>query len=117
MLVADSTPLTIGKSGSASNSHHRPRPHLFFNFPLGITVVVGGMGRLDSLDGFGGGLVSFLGFFTILLLRWSPLAMGCSVSGNRCRRMYPRGARWRHAAAQLMISPMPTFTRSFNWRM
>ncbi len=43
--------------------------HLFFNFPLGITVVTGGVGRSDVLDGLGGGLVSFLGFFAILLLR------------------------------------------------
>jgi len=42
---------------------------LFFNFPFGITVVTGGVGRSDVLDGLGGGLVSFLGFFAILLLR------------------------------------------------
>ncbi len=46
-----------------------PSAHLFFNFPFGITVVTGGVGRSDVVEGLGGGLVSFLGFFTILLLR------------------------------------------------
>ena len=48
----------------------RPEPrHLFFSLPLGSTVVTGGMGRSELVSL--GGEVSFLGFFTILLLRWS----------------------------------------------
>lgn len=49
---------------------------LFLSLPLGITVVVGAIGRseLCSL----GGEVSFLGFFAIFWLRWSPLAMRSS---------------------------------------
>lgn len=43
--------------------------HGFFIFPLGSTAVVGGVGRVDTLDDSLGGLVSFFGFFTILLLR------------------------------------------------
>ncbi|MGY8905627.1 MAG: hypothetical protein ACKVIH_13895, partial [Burkholderiales bacterium] len=47
--------------------------YLFFSFPRGTTVVVGCVGRSEvpSL----GGEVSFLGFFAILLLFWSPFAM------------------------------------------
>jgi len=49
--------------------------YLFLSLPLGMTVVIGGMGRSDALCSLGGE-VSFLGFFAILLLRCSPLAMG-----------------------------------------
>jgi len=42
--------------------------YLFFSFPLGNTVVIGGVGRSDAPDSFGAE-VSFFGFFTILLLR------------------------------------------------
>ena len=48
--------------------------YLFFSLPLGMTVVTGGMGRSDALCSLGGE-VSFLGFFAILLLRCSPLAI------------------------------------------
>jgi len=46
--------------------------HLFFSLPLGMTKVVGGIMRSDpaaGLEGALGALVSFLGFFVILLLR------------------------------------------------
>lgn len=56
-----------------------PRHHLFFNLPFGATVVTGATGRVDTLDDSLGGLVSFLGFFTILLLRCSPFGMTCSL--------------------------------------
>jgi hypothetical protein len=72
---------------------------LFFSLPLGITAVVGAMGRVEVLDGSGGKLVSFLGFFAILLLFCSPLAMvGSSLNegnvpgGVRPLRVVPRGA-------------------------
>ena len=58
--------------------------YLFFNFPLGITVVVGGMGRVEVPDESRGGLLSFLGFLIILLLRCSPLAMMCFSLKGRC---------------------------------
>jgi hypothetical protein len=49
--------------------------YLFFSLPLGKTEVVGGVGRVETeLESFGA-VESFLGFFTILLLRCSPLAM------------------------------------------
>lgn len=41
-----------------------------------MTAVVGGVGRSETL--VLGGEVSFLGFFAILLLRWSPFAMEVS---------------------------------------
>lgn len=48
---------------------------LCFSLPFGRTVVVGGMGRSEvPLPSFGGEW-SFFGFFDILLLRCSPLAM------------------------------------------
>jgi hypothetical protein len=50
-------------------------PYLFFNLPLGSTEVVGATGRLEVPLVSGGKLASFLGFLTILLLFWSPLAM------------------------------------------
>jgi hypothetical protein len=53
-------------------------PYLFFNFPFGSTDVIGATGRLEVPAVSGGRLVSFLGFFAILLLFWSPLAMVCS---------------------------------------
>lgn len=56
------------------------RHYLFFNFPFGITAVVGAMGRVEVLDDSFGGLLSFLGFFVILLLRCTPLGMVCSSS-------------------------------------
>lgn len=43
--------------------------YLFFILPLGSTAVVGGVGRVEAVDNSFGGLVSFLGFFVILLLR------------------------------------------------
>jgi pimeloyl-ACP methyl ester carboxylesterase len=46
-----------------------------------MTAVTGGVGRSDG-TGLGG-TVSFFGFFTILLLRWSPFAMKASVSIER----------------------------------
>ncbi|MCM2478158.1 hypothetical protein [Serpentinimonas maccroryi] len=54
---------------------------MFFSFPLGTTAVIGATGRPEVLGVVGvslGGLVSFWGFFTILLLRCSPLGMGVS---------------------------------------
>jgi hypothetical protein len=47
----------------------RAAAHLFFSLPLGMTVVVGGIGRVEVLDDSCGGLVFFFGFFAILLLR------------------------------------------------
>ena len=52
-----------------------PRAYLFFNLPFGSTEVTGAMGLVDGLEASCGRLVSFLGFFAILLLRCSPLAM------------------------------------------
>jgi hypothetical protein len=52
--------------------------YLFFSLPFGMTVVVGATGRVDEPDTSLGGLVSFFGFFTILLLRCSPLGMSSS---------------------------------------
>ena len=49
--------------------------YLFFSLPLGMTVVIGGIGRSEPLPSRGSE-VSFLGFFAILLLRCSPFAMG-----------------------------------------
>ncbi|MCA6215948.1 hypothetical protein KGA65_05240 [Ideonella sp. B7] len=57
--------------------------YLFFNLPLGKTEVVGGMGRVELEGDSFGGLVSFLGFFTILLPRCSPLGMTHSLSNVR----------------------------------
>lgn len=51
---------------------------LFFSLPLGATEVIGAMGRVDVLDDSFGGLVSFLGFFDILLLRCSPFGIWSS---------------------------------------
>lgn len=69
-LDAKPTPPKIRQKAAAATIHIAALPrHLFFNFPFGITVVTGGVGRSDVLDGLGGGLVSFLGFFAILLLR------------------------------------------------
>ncbi len=45
---------------------------MFFSLPLGITAVVGGVGREETEpapDSAGGRLVSFFGFLVILLLR------------------------------------------------
>ena len=49
--------------------------YLSLSLPLGRMVVIGGVGRSEPLYSLGGE-VSFLGFFAILLLRCSPLAMG-----------------------------------------
>ena len=49
--------------------------YFVFSFPLGSTAVVGGTGRVDVVEESLGGLVSFLGFLGILLLRCSPLGM------------------------------------------
>lgn len=49
--------------------------HLSFILPLGITDVVGAIGRVEVEDASLAGLVSFLGFLAILLLRCSPLGM------------------------------------------
>ncbi len=46
---------------------------LFFILPLGITVVVGGVGRVDTADASFSGVLSFFGFLINLLLRCSPL--------------------------------------------
>jgi hypothetical protein len=51
------------------------REYFVFNLPLGTTAVVGGMGREDAAEESFGGLLSFFGFFAILLLRCSPLGM------------------------------------------
>ena len=56
-----------------------PTHYLFFNLPLGMTAVTGATGRADVEDVSFGGLVSFLGFLTILLLRCSPLGMTDSL--------------------------------------
>jgi hypothetical protein len=53
----------------------RPGCYLFFNLPLGTTAVVGATGRDEVEEDSAGKLVSFFGFFAILLLRCSPLAM------------------------------------------
>jgi hypothetical protein len=55
------------------------RGYFVLGFPRGMTAVIGGVGR-SELPCLGGEL-SFLGFFTILLLRWSPLAMTPPDSG------------------------------------
>ena len=47
--------------------------YLFFSLPRGMTAVIGGMGRSDPVV-FGSD-VSFLGFFAIFSLRWSPFAI------------------------------------------
>ena len=52
-----------------------PSHCLFFNLPFGMTVVVGGVGRSEVPPPSLGGEWSFFGFFAILLLRWSPLAI------------------------------------------
>lgn len=49
--------------------------YLFFSLPLGITVVVGGVGRVDVEDESLGRSRSFFGFFDILSLRCTPLGM------------------------------------------
>jgi len=53
--------------------------YLVLSFPLGSTVVVGAMGRVEAAVESLGALVSFLGFFAILLLRCSPLGMVFSL--------------------------------------
>jgi hypothetical protein len=60
---------TIGSAENGATSY------FVFNLPLGATVVVGGMGREDAAEESFGGLLSFFGFFAILLLRCSPLGM------------------------------------------
>ena len=49
--------------------------YLFLSLPLGSTDVVGATGRVDVDEESFAGLVSFLGFFAILLLRCSPLGI------------------------------------------
>jgi hypothetical protein len=49
---------------------------LFFSLPLGRTDVIGAMGRSDTPPMGLGGELSFLGFFAIFSVRWSPFAMG-----------------------------------------
>ena len=53
--------------------------YLALSFPLGRTVVVGGVGRVETDVASLGALVSFFGFFTILLLRCSPFAIAFSL--------------------------------------
>lgn len=53
--------------------------YLFLSFPLGRTVVVGGVGRVETDVDSLGALVSFFGFFTILLLRCSLFAIAFSL--------------------------------------
>jgi hypothetical protein len=48
-----------------------------------MTEVTGGVGRVDVPEESCGGLLSFFGFFVILLLRCSPLAMMCSSLNDR----------------------------------
>lgn len=52
--------------------------YLFFSLPLGRTEVVGGVGRVEPEAASLGALVSFFGFFVILLLRCSPFGMNGS---------------------------------------
>ena len=52
--------------------------YLFFNFPFGKTDVVGATGRSENPVGSLEVPLSFFGFFTILLLRCSPLGMSFS---------------------------------------
>jgi hypothetical protein len=52
--------------------------YLFFSLPLGRTEVVGGVGRVEPDAASFGALVSFFGFFVILLLRCSPFGMNGS---------------------------------------
>jgi hypothetical protein len=52
--------------------------YLFFSLPLGRTEVVGGVGRVEPDAASLGALVSFFGFFVILLLRCSPFGMNGS---------------------------------------
>src|SRR3990167_10046786 len=63
--------------------------YLFFSLPRGMTAVTGGMGRSEPPLSLGSE-VSFLGFFAILLLRCSPLAIvpPVKVSG------WDRSAGW-----------------------
>jgi hypothetical protein len=64
--------------------------YLFFSLPLGITVVMGGVGRVDVEDESLGTSRSFFGFFEFLSLRCTPLGMMGSSSertmylGRRC---------------------------------
>ncbi len=51
--------------------------HLSLTLPRGATKVVGATGLSEVK--FLGGAVSFFGFFAILLLRCSPLAMRASL--------------------------------------
>jgi hypothetical protein len=48
---------------------------LSFILPFGAIDVVGALGLVEVDDDSFGGALSFLGFFVILLLRCSPLAM------------------------------------------
>lgn len=63
---------------AANTELSRLGAYLFFSLPLGMTEVVGAMGRVEADPGSLGALASFFGFFVILLLRCSPLAMACS---------------------------------------
>ncbi|MCU0754229.1 MAG: hypothetical protein MUE46_03805 [Xanthomonadales bacterium] len=74
-------PTAIGRSAAGfdtATAAASSGAYLFFSFPFGITVVVGATGRVELEETSFGGLASFLGFFTILLLRCSPLGMSYS---------------------------------------
>ena len=76
-------------SGLLAANFESPRYCLFFSLPFGITVVVGGVGRSEVPPPSLGGEWSFFGFFTILLLRWSPFAR--MICKQECRPQLMRG--------------------------
>jgi len=65
------------KNQPSENRLELTRAYLFFNLPRGATKVTGALGLSPGTITLGGD-VSFFGFFAILLLRCSPLAMSFS---------------------------------------
>src|SRR3989338_1979777 len=72
--------------------------YLFFSLPRGMTAVTGGMGRSEPPLSLGSE-VSFLGFFAILLLRCSPLAMVPPVKVSE----WDRAGMVRHKPAPFSV--------------
>ena len=66
-------PVPFAKDALGSLAKGRKSNYLFLSLPRGMTAVIGAMGRSDVE--FLGSDVSFLGFFAIFSLRWSPLAI------------------------------------------
>lgn len=78
-MAAILTPHTGGPDRGTCCGDEESCRYLFFSLPLGMTEVVGAMGRVEADPGSLGALASFFGFFVILLLLCSPLAMSCSL--------------------------------------